>query len=409
MSNQIINRDQTPFKFSIPWWFRITVVLFCFLLFLSELINGRFWQSDFKVYYLASQALQSGDQVYGIPFGLGSGFYKYSPFFLLLIAPYTFFSFKTAAILYYFTNTAVLLLVFFQIDKLLLSTLKLEKFKSYKWVFVIIFLFSLNLIYRELHLGNTNLLLLLLILLLMNYATKSRHIISGLLLTLILIIKPFLLILILPMLFFKKSRVIIFAGGFGIIQFLIILLIFGSAKFNSLHFDWFSSISDHAGSFPSNNNMGHYLKLIFEIKPPEYLSAVLYVLLAIVYSLYYFLLSERFSVASHSSMLFVFHSLFLAATLPSILNTDSEHFLLSLPLISIIAYHILRNFNWWILLLFIFTFILYGTNTNDLVGKTIGDFYDMVGVVGIANFIILVWSLWFLNRIGIHPRKAYHN
>lgn len=396
--------EQNASKSSLSWWFISFILLICGLLFLSEIINGRFWQSDFKVYYMASQAMQTKTQVYGIPFGLDSGFYKYSPFFLLLIAPYTFFSFKTAAILYYFTNTTILLLVFYQINKLLLSSLKLEKFKSYKWIFPVIFILSLNLISRELHLGNTNLLLLLLILLLLNYSNQKRQIIPAILLTLILLIKPFLLVLVLPMLFFKKFRIVLFTAGFGIVQLGIVFMFFGISKAYALHADWVSSITNHAGSFPSNNNVGHYFTLIFRHNPIEQLSMLLFSALIVFYSLFVFY-KFRKGKSLQNIETYIFHSLFLVAILPTLLNTDSEHFLWSMPLISIIAYHLFRNFNWRILLVFILTFILYGTNTNDLVGKTIGDFYDIVGVVGLANIIILMWSIVLTRKFRLDSKK----
>ena len=391
-------------KYTIPLWVVMLMLLFCVLLFVSEIINGRFWQSDFNVYYGASTALLHNQRVYGIAFGLDSGFYKYSPFFLLLVAPFTFFKFKTAAIIYYFLNSVVLVLVFFQIDQLFSRTLKLEKFKAYKWIFLIIFIFSLNLINRELHLGNTNLLLLFLILTMFNNIKQNQFVISGFLLMLILMIKPFLLVLILPLLFFKKSRVLLYGVGFGVIQLFIVLIIFGSTKFVALHFDWISSITSHAGSFPSNNNITHFIKLLFNINPPEYLSVLLFTLLCLCYIVNEFFVIIRKKIKSDND-LYIYHSLFLIAILPTILNTDSEHFLMSLPLIALITYFMLKSRNPWSIALFTLTFVLFGTNTNDLVGKTIGDFYDIVGVVGLANMIILIWSSILIKKFSLILKK----
>ena len=64
--------------------------------FIVEKINGRFWLNDFRVYYSAAQALVNHQQVYGIPFGLQTGFFKYSPFVAILFVPYTFFPFEVA-------------------------------------------------------------------------------------------------------------------------------------------------------------------------------------------------------------------------------------------------------------------------------------------------------------------------
>jgi len=44
--------------------------------------------SDFKVYYLAGKAFFKGYPIYGVNFGLTSGYYKYSPVFILLFSCY---------------------------------------------------------------------------------------------------------------------------------------------------------------------------------------------------------------------------------------------------------------------------------------------------------------------------------
>src|SRR4028119_1906921 len=90
-----------PKQNPLPYGF----ILFASVLFLAafviENINGRFQLYDFLVYYSAADALLQGKQVYGIPFGLGSGFYKYAPFVLFLFIPYCVLSFKAACVIHF--------------------------------------------------------------------------------------------------------------------------------------------------------------------------------------------------------------------------------------------------------------------------------------------------------------------
>ena len=78
-----------------------TLSLFALIVFL-ETINHRFEMSDFKVYYLAGKAFFNNQEIYGVQFGLASGYYKYSPVFLLIFSPYLIFGYKTACIIHAF-------------------------------------------------------------------------------------------------------------------------------------------------------------------------------------------------------------------------------------------------------------------------------------------------------------------
>ena len=57
--------------------FTIFLVLVCITNLVLNVVNGRFWLSDFKVYYMAAKALISGGTVYLQSFMEGSGYYKY--------------------------------------------------------------------------------------------------------------------------------------------------------------------------------------------------------------------------------------------------------------------------------------------------------------------------------------------
>src|SRR5689334_15868891 len=87
--------------------------------FTVEKINGRFWLNDFRVYYSAAQALVNGKQVYGTPFGLDTGFYKYSPFVAMLFVPYTFLSFEVAAVIHFVILCAASILAIILLTRLI--------------------------------------------------------------------------------------------------------------------------------------------------------------------------------------------------------------------------------------------------------------------------------------------------
>src|SRR5690348_10815828 len=101
-----MSRNNLPLKFLI---FATTLLV---LIFTIENINHRFWLNDFKVYYGAAQALMHGEQVYGVAFALGSGYYKYSPFTAILFVPLALLPYKAASVIQYFLLAGVILILF---------------------------------------------------------------------------------------------------------------------------------------------------------------------------------------------------------------------------------------------------------------------------------------------------------
>jgi hypothetical protein len=53
--------------------FRWTAFVMLVLALVLEVVNGRFWLNDLRVYVMAADALRHGQQVYGVPFGLDTG------------------------------------------------------------------------------------------------------------------------------------------------------------------------------------------------------------------------------------------------------------------------------------------------------------------------------------------------
>ncbi len=91
---------------------------------------------------------------------------------------------------------------------------------------------------------------------------------------------------------------------------------------------------------------------------------------------------------------FIFEWFIAAAALPSIVNTDTQHFMYSLQLIMLILFYFAQNPNYMLGIVLSVIFLLYGTNSNDLVGDTIGNFFDRIGAVGISNIMIILVTVY---------------
>jgi hypothetical protein len=91
---------------------------------------------------------------------------------------------------------------------------------------------------------------------------------------------------------------------------------------------------------------------------------------------------------------FVFEYFLLLAIVPNITVTDSEHFLFSIPLIAFIINFL---FGKKIHLIYKITgiacLVMYGANMGDIVGGNISGFLTNNGILGLANFLIIIFCV----------------
>lgn len=384
-------------NWNLPRGFIIFATFICVLILVFDTINGRFWLNDFKVYYLASDAMIHGKTVYGTAFGLSSGFYKYSPFVLLLFAPFTLLTYSVASYIYFVITVIIVFRVFILTNEFLQKYFFGSALKHEGWMLSVVFIFILNLLFRELHLGNTNIFLLYLNLLVIKQLLKSKYFYAGVLFGLVLLFKPFFIVLALPILLHKKWKIIIGGASFMLFQLLIVLIIFGWSTTYLMHQEWVKTMFDHSSAFPSNNTIVYLIKHFINPEISSFFQY--YVMLAVIIFyvglhglLNYFPKSES-KLTSIRNTNYIFESLVLLAILPNILNTDTEHFLYSLPLIAILVCYVFQQKSIiWFICIFIL-FMLFGTNSNDMVGKAMADFYERNGTLGISNLMIVVLTV----------------
>jgi hypothetical protein len=103
---------------------------------------------------------------------------------------------------------------------------------------------------------------------------------------------------------------------------------------------------------------------------------------------------------------FIFEFIILISIIPIITITDSEHFLLSIPLIMYILFNFSLLYPYgkkFYIGLLIVVFLLYGGNWHDLIGHNMSSLIDNYGVLGYANILLIVIAL----MIKIKKEKSY--
>lgn len=385
------------------------ISIICAVILFFETINHRLSLNDFRVYYEATNALLSGDQVYGIAFGLDTGMFKYSPFVLFLFIPFALIPFTVSGILYFIFIVAALILSFRLCRKILLPYLFETPIKYDALVSILVLVFISNHLYRELHLGNTNILLLLLILISLKLILKDKDFISGIVFGMAILLKPFLLLLGIVLVLHKKWKVIAGASAMMLIQGIIIVAALGFSESYALHAEWIKTMITHAGEYGSNNNIAYLLHSLFQTEISASNNLIIIIVSALLLSgfIIYNLLQNsgnpNSKVVSQKNL--IVEWLVVFAALPSIVNTDTQHFMYSLPLIMLMLFYVIHNRDYYLGALMFIILLLYGTNSNDLVGDTLGNFYDRIGAVGISN-ILLIFTVAYISIKENHKNSS---
>ena len=227
------------------------IALFFVLFFLLQLMNNRFELNDFKVYYLGMQNLIKGDAIYGIPFGLDSGFYKYSPFALIPFTVFYYFPFTLAAIIFYFLIATAIIIVLLKTFELLKQVFFFKTIRRSPILYLTT-LILLNHFYRELHLGNVNLLLLLLYIFSLSKMLENKQYTAGIFMGIGLLFKLHFIVLLPVLLLFRKFK----SSFFMLLTFFIGLffpaLFVGYEKNNDFLKNWMETMKMHNSSISNS-------------------------------------------------------------------------------------------------------------------------------------------------------------
>lgn len=395
----------------------ILIMALLFILFaVLEAINKRFWLHDFQVYYDAATSFFSGKTVYGITFGLGSGYYKYSPFALFIFYPLTWVSYDVAKVIYFIFLSLLIVITVIKSDRLVKDKLfgQLET-KPRLLILLIITIAFLQHIYYELHLGNINSLLLLLSLYALYLLLKRKEWAAGLILALAILIKPHFLIL-LPWLFLRKRFIAISSCIAGIVFGLWIPSLYIGFNANmQLMAQWKETMLRHNIS-PVDGQDTIYSwfyritgSSIAEASQNLFVLSVLIFVALLMLTFYIYNKRRETEIADNNGLEIknsVFEYLVLIALIPNLTVTDSEHFLFSVPLIAwVINYFFIRKPGYLLTVLVVMILFLYGGNLREAIGAPASKWMTTTGILGLGNILLICMSVYLMIKNPGKPDK----
>lgn len=383
----------------------IVLIIICILFMLAEIVNHRFWLSDFEVYYKAANRIIYSQNLYRIILD-GHYIFKYSPTFAIYFIPFIIFPFAIAKFVYWIFLMAIIAVGFNICIKVLNPSLfTLEKKSVNKIILLVTLIFAIHFL-RELHLGQVNYLLLFLYILALYFFTKQKMVLFSLMLALSIFIKPFTLIF-LPFLLLKKKYLeLSMFLGFCFLLFLLPFLFYGSIETTlSQYHLWFNELTielSHKQGLLDNAN--HTMFSVFARYTP-----VRFILInstvSFIYQLvmlsgigFLFLWFTRINIKDISleqkKYYWIIEYSLLVSLIPLLSFTSENAFIFPLILAFIILLHYkdLRRFEKWLSIL---AFLFIGGNFSELIGKSLSKIIDDISLISIGT-LILIYLLYTL-------------
>ncbi|MDH4471385.1 MAG: glycosyltransferase 87 family protein [Fluviicola sp.] len=364
------------------WVFMLFLVAFCLLFTLVELKNGRLWTNDLRVYYEATNDFFAGNNPYQHAYGLATGFFKYPPSTLYLFSPQSWMSFGTAQLIHIVMLSSSLI-VSMSLIRNWVNQFQLfgNKPVSIGFSYLLFATVAIHLT-RELHMGNVNLLLLLLFCLGIQAFLTKKMLAFAVFWSLMLMLKPILILVVIPLIIYNQLKVVFMMAGIGLLLALLPIIQVGWAGNVQLWQDWFSAVAAHGDYLTSFNSIGSLVHQ-FTGFSSDWLFSILF--LAFLVTL---MVRERFKGKTSISNV-VAWTCVLSAAVPNFFVTDTEHFLLSMPLIYMLIIHLIKHKKWVWWSVFALGMLFFSFNSSDLLGPDLTDIVFNYGFLGMGNLIFI--------------------
>lgn len=386
-------KKQTAIRFRVTGEcvFTLFLMAFCALFILVESNNGRLWTNDFRVYFEATNDFFAGNNPYEHAYGLDTGFFKYPPLTLYLFTPQTWMSFGTAQLIHLLL-LSVALIASMSLIRDWINRFRLfgDKPLSVGFSYLLFATVAIHLT-RELHMGNVNLLLLLLFCLGIQAFLTKKMLAFALFWSLMLLLKPILILVVIPLMIYSQWKVVFMMVGIGVVFALLPVIQVGWSGNLQLWQDWFSAVAAHGEYLTSFNTIGSLVHQFTGFSSEWLFSMLLLGFLVLL------MVRERLKGINSVSNAVVWACV-LSAVIPNFFVTDTEHFLLSIPLIYLLIMQLVTQGKWYWWSLFAAGMLLFSFNSSDLLGSDLTDIVFNYGFLGMGNLVFIGLFLWLKPR-----------
>lgn len=374
----------------------------------ADLINNRLYMSDLEVYHKTAVRMLDGGELYREAEENPNEHYvyKYSPPVAMLFIPFAFTGFAAAKAIY-----AIMLVFFLGHILYILKNTFLGYFEMNRRITASL-IFSIAIVgthfFRELHLGQVNLLLLWLYVLALRSYQKDKAVWFGVILAISLFIKPFGLIIIPFIIITGRYKELLYTLLAIVILFILPFAFYlDPQSFIGLYGSWLTELSIELGNkqdllADGNHTLVSILIRYTPLGPLVQNGAMSYVYqLLVLFIIALLILWFLFKRKVEDGRIRIY--IVLVALIPLLAFTASNAFIFSLPLILFLMFHF-RSLNTFFKVLFILFCLLIGGNIYDLMGR---DLHNILWGISIYSWgTVGLLLVLFINWKYLHIKKA---
>ncbi|MBK5286338.1 MAG: hypothetical protein JJE25_13135 [Bacteroidia bacterium] len=158
---------------------------------------------------------------------------------------------------------------------------------------------------------------------------------------------------------------------------------------------------EHGNYLESSHTINSLIQKYFHFTLPEYSPFIIIVTLSVLFMIFLGIKRKQMLKGADpekaNEQLFIISYFISVALIPNLVITDTEHFLLSLPLIMTLLYYVAFAKNYLALGAFIVLIFFFGGNSTDLLGKSLSGKFDELGLLGISNLIIISIAVYLFS------------
>ena len=248
--------------------------------------------------------------------------------------------------------------------------------------------------FRELHLGQVNLLLLGMYVFALVMLRSGKSMGFGALIAISIFIKPFGFIFIPLIIIMGKYRELFYFLGFSLLMFFLPVLFYSdSSSYFSLFSSWFNELGIELGNKQELASAGNHsiFSILYRFTPVgmidlngtgRYIYQFIVLSLMAVLFLWFYIKSKA---SDKTIQLYIV----LIAIIPLLAFTSYNAFIFTLPLVVYLMFKF-KDLNIYFKILFILSCLLIGGNIYDLVGRELFDFFWGVSVFSWGTLGLLI-------------------
>ncbi|MCX6240268.1 MAG: glycosyltransferase family 87 protein [Bacteroidetes bacterium] len=377
-------------------WLGYAMVGLVFLLFLfAEILNKRFWLSDFEVYYKSAARILEGQNLYRIK---ADDFYifKYSPVSAVFFIPFAILPFWIAKVVYWLFYSFIMLACIHLAIRMVWPDHTDKRYGSINSLVLLTGLILMVHFLRELHLGQVNYILMFLYLLSCRYLVAGKPGAVGILVSISLFIKPFALIFLPYFLYKKKWKELAYVFLYTIILAAVPLLFYRSFTMTaSQSLAWLHELFVELGnkqefSLPANQTIfsviARYAFLGGILTTPLRFEVFQLLILLLLAFLMVVLIRRGNGISKQE----ITEMIFLTGLIPLLAFSGENSFGLFLLAVVLILYSF-KDLSLPMKILAIIGFVFVGGNIHDLWGDELSAWIDKVSLISLGAM-----SLWFI-------------